>query len=117
MSEDMSYHDEEEKEDSFLKKNIPKDQLNNTQSSKSSKKQSQKSSKKSKESKENKRESSKKNTSVNNAYFDNSISTETYLTQTVAQVLQDGFLELVRRKPDNPLEFLGNFILDKAKNK
>ena len=45
MSEDLSYNDEEEKEDSFLKKNIPKDQLNNTHSSKSSKKQSEKSSK------------------------------------------------------------------------
>ena len=43
------------------------------------------------------------------------ISARAYLEQTVSSVIQEALLELVRRKPDNPLEFVGNYILDKAK--
>jgi protein dpy-30 len=44
-------------------------------------------------------------------------STRTYLQENVVSVVQEGMLELVRKRPDNPLEFLGNFILERAKNK
>ena len=44
------------------------------------------------------------------------ISARAYLEQNVTSVVQEGMLELVKQKPDNPLEFLGNFILQRAKN-
>ena len=44
------------------------------------------------------------------------ISARAYLEQNVTSVLQEGMLELVKEKPDNPLEYLGNFILQRAKN-
>ena len=44
------------------------------------------------------------------------ISAIAYLEQNVTSVLQEGMLELVKEKPDNPLEYLGNFILQRAKN-
>lgn len=43
------------------------------------------------------------------------ISTRAYLEQTVVSVVQEGMLVLARTKPDKPLEFLGNFILQRAK--
>jgi hypothetical protein len=44
-------------------------------------------------------------------------STRSYLEQTVSEVVMQGMSELARVRPDNPLEYLGNFILSKAKNK
>ena len=44
-------------------------------------------------------------------------STRAYLEQTVTSVIQEALLELARRSPANPLEFVGNYILDKAKKK
>ena len=44
-------------------------------------------------------------------------STRAYLESTVTSVVQEGMLELAKTRPDNPLEFLGNFILNKAKEK
>ena len=44
-------------------------------------------------------------------------STRAYLEQTVTSVIEEALLELARKRPDNPLEFVGNYILDKAKNK
>ena len=43
------------------------------------------------------------------------VSTRAYLEQTVTSVIQEALLELARRRPNNPLEFVGNYILDKAK--
>ena len=43
------------------------------------------------------------------------VSTRAYLEQTVTSVIQEALLELARRRPSNPLEFVGNYILDKAK--
>jgi hypothetical protein len=43
-------------------------------------------------------------------------STRTYLEQTVSEVIMQGMSELARVRPDNPLEYLGNFILSKAKS-
>ena len=44
-------------------------------------------------------------------------STRAYLESTVTSVVQEGMLELAKQRPENPLEFLGNFILNKAKGK
>jgi nickel-dependent lactate racemase len=43
-------------------------------------------------------------------------STRTYLEQTVSDVIMQGMSELARLRPENPLEYLGNFILSKAKS-
>jgi COMPASS component SDC1 len=43
-------------------------------------------------------------------------STRTYLEQTVSEVVMQGMSELARVRPENPLEYLGNFILSKAKS-
>ena len=45
------------------------------------------------------------------------LSTRAYLESTVYQVVQEGMLELARKKPANPLEYLGNYILNRAKGK
>lgn len=45
------------------------------------------------------------------------VSTRSYLEQTVTSVIQEALLELARQRPDNPLEFVGNYILSKAKGK
>ena len=44
------------------------------------------------------------------------VSARAYLEQNVTAVVQEGMLELVKNKPENPLEYLGNFILQRAKN-
>ena len=143
MSEDMSFHDEEEKEDDFTKKNIKPNDMNNTQTSKVSKssKSSKTSSLKSKEkndensskisgsknsgsinsgSKKLKLKSSNQNSqnsNTNQTTPDENVSTRTYLEQNVVSVVQEGMYELAKTRPDNPLEFLGNYILERAKNK
>lgn len=43
------------------------------------------------------------------------VSTRAYLEKTVSNVIQEALLELARRRPENPLEFVGNYILKKAK--
>lgn len=45
------------------------------------------------------------------------ISTRAYLESTVTHVLQEGMLELARKKPANPLEFLGNYLIKRSKGK
>ena len=45
------------------------------------------------------------------------VSTRAYLEQTVTSVIQEALLELARRRPKDPLEFVGNYILDKARKK
>ncbi len=37
--------------------------------------------------------------------------TRTYLEQTVVAVVTQGMSELAKERPDNPLEFLGNYLL------
>ena len=134
----MSFHDEEEKEDDFTKKNIKPNDMNNTQTSKVSKssKSSKTSSVKSKEKNDensskisgSKNSGSKKlklkssnqnsqNSNTNQTTPDQNVSTRTYLEQNVVSVVQEGMYELAKTRPDNPLEFLGNFILERAKNK
>jgi protein dpy-30 len=45
------------------------------------------------------------------------VSTRAYLEETVSSVIQEALLELARQRPKNPLEFVGNYILKKAKEK
>jgi protein dpy-30 len=43
------------------------------------------------------------------------LSTRAYLEQTVTEVVMQGMTELAKVRPENPLEFLGNYILSRAK--
>ena len=45
------------------------------------------------------------------------LSTRAYLEQNVTPVVQEALLECARKRPDNPLEFVGNYILNRAKGK
>ena len=45
------------------------------------------------------------------------ISTRAYLEQNVTGVIQEAMLECARKRPPNPLEFVGNYILDRAHGK
>ena len=45
------------------------------------------------------------------------ISTRAYLEQNVTSVIQEAMLECARKRPPNPLEFVGNYILDRAHGK
>jgi protein dpy-30 len=38
-------------------------------------------------------------------------STRSYLEQTVVPVVMQGMAELARERPENPLEYLGNYLL------
>lgn len=42
-------------------------------------------------------------------------STRQYLEQTVVNAVMQGMAELAKEKPNNPLEFLGNFLIEKSK--
>ena len=44
-------------------------------------------------------------------------STRAYLEETVTKVIQEALLELARQRPPEPLEFVGNYILNKAKER
>ena len=40
-----------------------------------------------------------------------------YLEQTVYEVVQKGLIELDKTRPDNPLEFLGKYLISAASHK
>ena len=42
------------------------------------------------------------------------ISVRAYLEQNVASVVQEALLEVARQRPPNPLQFVGNYILERA---
>ena len=42
------------------------------------------------------------------------LSVRAYLEQNVTQVVQDALLEVARKRPPNPLQFVGNYILERA---
>jgi COMPASS component SDC1 len=42
------------------------------------------------------------------------LSESDYLEKNVTDAVQKGMLELVQQKPDNPLKFLGDFLLEEA---
>ena len=45
------------------------------------------------------------------------ISVRAYLEQNVTAVVQEALLEVARQRPPNPLQFVGNFILERANAK
>ena len=45
------------------------------------------------------------------------LSTRAYLEQNVTPVVQEALLECARKRPNNPLEFVGNYILNRAHGK
>lgn len=45
------------------------------------------------------------------------LSTRAYLEMTVVPVVMSGMTELAKEKPENPLEWLGNYILKQANAK
>lgn len=47
----------------------------------------------------------------------NFLSVRPYLEQTVVPVLMQGLAELSKEKPENPLEFLGNYLIKRSKGK
>jgi Ca2+-binding EF-hand superfamily protein len=49
-----------------------------------------------------------------NPSSNHSLSTRPYLEQTVVAVLMQGMTELAKERPDNPLEFLGKYLLSRA---
>ena len=40
-----------------------------------------------------------------------------YLEDNITNALTDGFLEIAKLRPDNPLEFLGNYLIRKSLGK
>ena len=94
--------------------------MSEASSSKNEDGKSSKSSKKSSKSKSSQNESvnqSQKSDNKTENLPEQITSTRAYLESTVTSVVQEGMLELAKTRPDNPLEFLGNFILNKAKEK
>ena len=87
------------------------DSLNNSQMSKKSKKSKMSSNNENKENKENSNLLSSDNLQVPVQ------SVRTYLEETVTAAIQEGMMKLVEQKPENPLEFLGNFLIEKSKKK
>jgi hypothetical protein len=86
------------------------DSLNNSQMSKKSKKLKM-SANENKENKENSNLISSDNLQVPVQ------SVRAYLEETVTAAIQEGMMKLVEQKPENPLEFLGNFLIEKSKKK
>jgi len=102
MSEE-SYHENESVESNMEQKNIEgKKKLNQTTSS----------------------QKSNKNNLTNSKISKNEESeliepTRPYLEENVTKVIQQAMLELIRQKPkpDNPLKFIGEYILKEANKK
>jgi len=40
------------------------------------------------------------------------LAIRTYLDKTVIPLLMDGLIELSKKKPENPLEYLANYLLE-----
>ena len=72
-------------------------------------------SKKSKKSSNNNKNEQANNDTEQQPY--SNISIRAYLEQNVTSVIQEAMLECARNRPSNPLEFIGNYILDRAHGK
>ncbi len=55
--------------------------------------------------------------SNNNVNSVNNLSTRAYLDQTVIPVLLQGMSEIAREKPENPIEYLANYLLKHSNEK
>jgi len=47
----------------------------------------------------------------------NSLPTLDYIKVTVQKEVQDGLLKVAREKPNNPIEFLGKYLISESKKK
>ena len=47
----------------------------------------------------------------------NSLPTLDYIKVTVQEEVQQGLLKVAREKPDNPIQFLGKFLVNASKKK
>ena len=61
-------------------------------------------------------EENEKNNKLNSEEIKN-LSTLEYIQYTVQKEVQQGMLNVARLKPSNPIEYLGNYLLEKSKNK
>ena len=61
-------------------------------------------------------ENNEENNKLNSEEIKN-LSTLEYIQYTVQKEVQQGMLNVARLKPSNPIEYLGNYLLEKSKNK
>ena len=47
----------------------------------------------------------------------NSLPTLDYIRVTVQKEVQQGLLDVARKKPDNPIEYLGKYLISESKKK
>ena len=47
----------------------------------------------------------------------NSLSTMEYIRETVQADVQEGLLLLAKKKPKNPIEYLGKYLIERSKKK
>ena len=61
-------------------------------------------------------DNNKDNTNLNKAKI-KSLPTLDYIRVTVQKEVQQGLLKLARERPDNPVEYLGKYLIGEAKKK
>ena len=106
MSDKESYHENESVESNMEQKNIDgKKKLNQTTSSQKS-------------------NNTNKNNLTNSKISKDEVpepiqSTRAYLEENITKVVQQAMLELIRQnpKPNNPLQFIGEYLLKEANKK
>ena len=81
---------------------------------KSGKSKGKKKSKKSKDKPEKKEEIDNINNNENPKNSSSIISTRAYLEQNVTPIIQEAMLECAKKRPSNPLKFIGQYILNRA---
>lgn len=125
MAEEAEYDDEEEEEDEVSqKKEVENKEKNNPIPEKSVEKSEEKKethSKKSK-SKSSKNKNAKSSKNNENAYklpTEHVTSTRSFLESTVTTAIQEALLELARKRDEvkDPLTFVGEYLINKAKEK
>ena len=45
------------------------------------------------------------------------ISTRAYLEQNVTPIIQEAMIECAKKRPPNPIEFIGHYLLNRSKGK
>ena len=76
-----------------------------------------KESKKSKKSKKKPDEHEKDNSDNYQAESSSILSTRAYLEQNVTPIIQEAMIECAKKRPSNPIEFIGHYLLDYSKGK
>ena len=118
----VSKKSNEQPQASAEKNEIKSQQSHNSKVSKNSKNSQVINNKENKESKESKEETTEKvETKIEETQPEPQaeaqqpvISVRAYLEQNVTSVVQEALLEVARKRPPNPLQFVGNYILERA---